>query len=142
MNSKTNWLKERKWGVFVHYLYHEYNKPSVKNDFEPARYSIHEDFTAGEETEFMKFYPNERFVDGAQWHILSFLGQPSADAGVCGKCGWSRVGSKYSGDELRDYVTAVNKKGGVVSVDIAVFDNGTFDKGQIEVLKALKNINR
>lgn len=106
----------------------------------PARYSIHEDFVAGEETEFMKWYPKDRFADGAQWHILSFLGQPTSDSGICGKGGWACVGSKYSGEELKNYIEAVNRKGGVVSVEIAIFDNADFDKGQIEVLKSLKSI--
>ena len=36
-------------------------------------YSTHEDFTTGEQNEF-KDLPQSRWVDGEQWHILSFLG--------------------------------------------------------------------
>lgn len=105
----------------------------------PIRYSIHDDFTAGEENHFW-CYPEGRFKDGAQWHILSFLGHENNYGGYFGNAGWGSWGSKYSPEELYQYVRKVNEKGGVVSIDIALFRDGSFDYAQLEILKALKNL--
>ena len=107
----------------------------------PIRYSIHDDYTAGEENHFI-WYPEDRFTDGAQWHTLSFLGQEHENGGFFGNSGWGNTGSKYTSEELRDYVDKVNAKGGAVSIDIAIFRDGSFDCAQIEVLKALKDCRK
>ena len=104
----------------------------------PKRYSKYEDFTAGEEMDFI-FYPEERFTDGAQWHILSFLGQNTAGGGRFSSYGWGNYGSKYSGKEMREYVDKVNAKGGVVTIEAACFRDGSMDAAQVEVLKYLKS---
>ena len=101
-----------------------------------GRYSIHEDFTAGEVTDFDGVYPEGRFCDGSQWHVLSFLGIP-AQFNDWGNPAWGYPGSKYSGKFIADYVHKVNSLGGVVSIDVCTFRDGTIDMGQIEVLKAL-----
>ena len=107
----------------------------------PCRHSVHDDFTAGEENHFM-FYPDGKNGDDLQWHILSFLAPETGGADVFGYAGWSELGSKYSPKELREYVDKVNEAGGAVTIDIAVFRDGGFDYGQLEVLKALKSIKR
>ena len=43
---------------------------------------------------------------------------------------------------MRDYVKAVNEKGGVVSIDIAIFRDGSFDWGQLEALRLLRNLRK
>jgi alpha-L-fucosidase len=102
------------------------------------RYSEHEDYLAGETTEF-SVYPDQRFTDGSQRHVLSFLGYPSEYYDF-GNPAWNRPGSKYSGKELREYVKKVNNKGGVVSIDVCTFRDGSIDNGQLEVLKHLRDL--
>lgn len=107
----------------------------------PERYSKHDDFTAGEEDDF-EFYPSEYRSEDLQWHILSFLGLPTFDGREFGKQGWSNFGCKYSGKELRNYVDKVNSLGGAVSVEVKIFRNGSLEKGQLETLKCLSDINK
>ena len=77
-------------------------------------YTKHEDYTTGEQNRFSDM-PVQRFIDGEQWHILSFLS---------GKW-WGDPGIGYSKEELAQYVFDVNQRGGVVSVDVALFRDGS-----------------
>jgi hypothetical protein len=90
-------------------------------------YTHSEDYTTGEQNKFSDM-PVERFVDGEQWHILSFL------SGTW----WGRPGVGYTKTELSQYVYDVNSRGGVVSIDIALFRDGSTDRSQIEMLKAVR----
>jgi len=102
---------------------------------ELAAYSRHEDFTAGEQNRFHE-QPLGRWLNGEQWHILSYLG---ADRGgnYLG-CGWCEPGTRYTKRELAEYIFDVNHAGGVVSVDVLLFRDGTLDRSQLEVLKSLR----
>ncbi len=90
-------------------------------------YTRHEDYTCGEQNVFFDM-PSSRWLDGEQWHILSFLG-PS----------WGQPGSKYSKRDLADYVFEVVRRGGVVSIDVMLYRDGSLDRSQIEMLKAVRN---
>jgi len=92
-------------------------------------YSKFEDFTTGEQNEF-KDVPANRWVNGEQWHILSFLGNSFQ--------GWGQPGSKYKKKDLIDYVNRVNTGGGVVSIDVLLYRDGSLDRSQLEMLKALR----
>lgn len=100
-----------------------------------SQYSIHEDFTAGEENDFSVF-PDSRFAGASQWHVLSFLGIPSQFFSW-GSPAWNSPGSKYRTRQLIDYVQKVNMHGGVVTIDVCTFRDGTVDFGQFEILKCL-----
>jgi hypothetical protein len=89
-------------------------------------YTPHEDYTCGEQNRFFDM-PVSRFLDGEQWHILSYLGT-----------GWGHPGSQYSKRELAEYVFDVNQRGGVVSVDVLLFRDGSLDRSQVELLKAVR----
>ncbi|MCS7303828.1 MAG: alpha-L-fucosidase [Thermoguttaceae bacterium] len=89
-------------------------------------YSRHEDFTCGEQNAFFDF-PLQRFIDGKQWHILSFLGMD-----------WAEPGTVKGKRELADYVLMVTSAGGVVSIDVLVYRDGQMDRSQLEVLKELR----
>ncbi len=93
-------------------------------------YSRHEDFTTGEQNAFHDL-PAGRWVDGEQWHLLSFMG--------CSAQGWGMPGCKYSKQDLGDYVSDVNWLGGVVSIDVLLYRDGGLDRSQLEVLKALRS---
>jgi hypothetical protein len=90
-------------------------------------YTRHEEYTTGEQNRFFEV-PTQRFLDGEQWHILSFLS----------KTWWGQPGTGYSKTELADYVFNVHQCGGVVSIDMVLFRDGSFDRSQIETLKAVR----
>lgn len=89
-------------------------------------YTRHDDYTTGEQNQFHDM-PVERFLDGEQWHILSYLGQ-----------WWGGSGSKYQKRELAEYVYDVHQRGGVVSIDVLLYRDGTIDRSQLEMLKAVR----
>ncbi len=89
-------------------------------------YSRHEDYTTGEQNSFSDL-PLSRFVDGEQWHILSYLGT-----------NWAQPGTVKSKREMIDYVHACTAMGGVVSIDVVLYRNGDLDRSQLEVLKSLR----
>jgi hypothetical protein len=96
-------------------------------------YSQHEDFTTGEQNRFFD-QPVSRWVNGEQWHILSFLGCGDSRIGAA----WARPGARYSKQDLVDYVFDVNRAGGVVSIDVLLYRDGGLDRSQLEILKALR----
>ncbi len=102
---------------------------------ELSAYSVHDDYTAGEQNALLEL-PASRWLDGKQWHVLSYLGLERSDNYLA--AGWCEPGLKYSKQELADYVRAVNRKGGVVSIDVLLYRDGGLDRSQLEVLKALR----
>jgi hypothetical protein len=89
-------------------------------------YTPAEDFTCGEQNRFFDMPPG-RWLDGEQWHLLSYLGT-----------GWGQPGSQYSKRELREYVFDVTQRGGVVSIDVLLFRDGSLDRSQVEILKDVR----
>ena len=89
-------------------------------------YTPAEDFTCGEQNRFFDM-PAERWLDGEQWHILSYMGT-----------GWGHPGTQYSKRELREYVFDVTQRGGVVSIDVLLFRDGSLDRSQVEILKEVR----
>jgi hypothetical protein len=89
-------------------------------------YTRHEDFTAGEQNRFYDM-PASRWIDGEQWHILSFLGPA-----------WAQPGCGYTKEQLAQYVSDVHTRGGVVSIDAMLFRDGSLDRSQVELLKAVR----
>lgn len=89
-------------------------------------YSVHEDYTCGEQNSFTDV-PKSRFLDGEQWHILSYLGE-----------WWGAPGTAKQKQAMADYVHHVNSVGGVVTIDIMLYRDGDVDRSQLEVLKALR----
>ena len=96
-------------------------------------YTPHEDYTCGEENSFHD-QPASRWIDGEQWHILSFLGCGRSHIGAA----WGMAGTGYTKQELIEYVFDVNNAGGVVSIDALLFRDGSLDRSQLELLKALR----
>ncbi len=96
-------------------------------DPEVRAYTPHEDYTCGEQNVFHEV-PVERYLQGEQWHILSFLS----------KTWWAEPGVGYKKRPFADYVNQVNQRGGVVSVDVMLFRDGGLDRSQVELLKAVR----
>jgi len=90
-------------------------------------YTVHEDYTCGEQNKFHEI-PAQRFLNGEQWHILSYL-SPNW---------WAAPGAGYTKEEIADYVRSVNERGGVVSIDVLLYRDGAMDRSQVELLKAVK----
>lgn len=90
-----------------------------------------EDFVCGEFNDFT-YLPPSRFIEGAQAHILAPLGV-SPDGSPWG--GWCKPGIKRSKEYMADYIKKVNRSGGVVTVDVALYRDGSFDADQLDVLK-------
>jgi hypothetical protein len=100
-------------------------------------YTALDDYTCGEENYFEDL-PDARFIRGVQWHILAALGvQPK---GGNEYQAWWQPGCKHSADYMRDYVKKVNERGGVVSIDTALYRDSHFGAEQMAVLKVLKDL--
>ena len=101
-------------------------------NLEPWRYSVADDFTAGESAGFDD-YPEDRWVDGAQWHLISYtfrlLNKHNRDVDAAAK-------------ELIDDMRAVSAKQGVVSIDLSIYQNGSILEEELAVLKQLKEAVR
>lgn len=95
-----------------------------------GKYMPFEDYTAGEALDF-NIYPPSRFIDGAQWHILS----PLSGDDTQWNCGWGGTGIKYSEEEFAEYLKKVWAQGGVVSVDMALSRSGNFHETQKTFMK-------
>ena len=97
-------------------------------------YSSRDDYTCGEMNR-LEGLPESRFLNGAQWHILAPLG--AVPEGMAPYDAWARPGCQYTADYLRQYLANVNERGGVVSMDAALFRDGSMDEGQLELLCSL-----
>lgn len=102
-----------------------------------SAYSRHEDFTAGEQNRF-EAVPEGRWLNGEQWHVLSFLGHSRPDNNLA--AGWCEPGVQYAPEELADYIFQVNRQGGVVSVDMALFRDGALDRAQVETMRRVRGL--
>jgi hypothetical protein len=87
--------------------------------------TLEDDFTTGENNRFGEV-PSTRWVDGVQWHTLSFLGKRWCDKGV-----------RYSSDWLANYVYNCTRVGGVVSIDVLLYSDGSIDRAHIDTLKGI-----
>ena len=97
--------------------------------------SVYEDFLAGELIHF-NVYPESRYLDGSQSHVLSHLGSRGGLPG-----GWGGVDVLYTKTYLSRYLKAVWAVGGVVTIDMGLKRSGTFYEEQkrfmIELMQEL-----
>lgn len=89
-----------------------------------------EDYLCGEQTDFT-LIPKKRFYGAAQAHILAPLG--IGEDGI----GWGAFGTKRDAAYLSDYLQRFHAAGGVLTFDIGVYRDGSFDRAQMEILKAV-----
>lgn len=105
----------------------------VKDDL--YRWYHDEDFTSGEFNDFTVI-PGTTDVFPSVPHILAPLGVSlNGNPWEC----WRKPGCKRDGAYMRNYVREVNARGGVVSIDIQIRDDSTFDEEQ---LRCLAEINK
>jgi hypothetical protein len=71
------------------------------------RYTDAEDYTAGELNEPFDVLPADGWVNGSQWHALTYLGS-----------NWSRRDTRYPTDKWVKWATTAISRGGVVTLDM------------------------
>ncbi len=115
--------------------------PKAIVTFNPGVRVIHytsaEDFTAGELDEPFSNIPASRWLEGSQWHALTFMGSQ-----------WGRRNTRYTDDQWAAWVKAVTAKGGVVTLDMGPNYNpqagpvGTLATEQLKQVEAVKQAVR
>lgn len=91
-----------------------------------------EEFTAGEFNDF-EYIPKTPFVDGARTHILAPLGNGHGQPWQ----NWRKPEARYDNAYMKNYIKRVHDIGAVVTVDIIVYDDGSFDKAQMDALRGV-----
>jgi dienelactone hydrolase len=98
-----------------------------------VHYTEAEDYTAGELNEPFENVPAARWLDGSQWHALTFIGS-----------NWGQRDLRYSTEQWSKWVSAVVAKGGVVTLDMGPnYDPkegpiGSLADKQLQVVQAIK----
>ncbi len=89
----------------------KHGNPDAIVTFNPGvsliRWTQVEDYTAGELNEPFRVLPSSRWVEGSQWHALTYLGS-----------NWSRRDTRYASEAWARWVSAAVAKGGVVTLDM------------------------
>ncbi len=97
-------------------------------------YSEYEDYTAGEISNALPvgdIYSGDikRFIDGEQYHILTFLGE-----------GWGQGKVRFPDELVVSYTKYIISKGGVITYDVPHTDEGLIVQEFVEQLVKLKDI--
>jgi hypothetical protein len=93
---------------------------------EVTYYSKLDDYTAGEMYTIASL-PEKRFLQQAQWHALTFLGKD-----------WGQPGLRFTNAEVEKYIIGCNAKGGVVTMDVCLYRDGSIDSKQKKLLSGIK----
>ncbi len=86
----------------------------------------YEDYTAGEISDAFPVCPG-RWNNGAQYHILSYLGNR-----------WGGGEPRFPNEFVLGYTKHVNSKGGVVTWDVPITDDGLIPQAFLNQLMVLK----
>jgi alpha-L-fucosidase len=70
-------------------------------------YMASEDYTAGELNEPLEVIPASRWLDGSQWHALTYLGS-----------NWGKRDTRYPAERWAEWVKKVVARGGAVTLDM------------------------
>ncbi len=96
------------------------------------RHTAAEDYTAGELNEPFSYVPSSRWVDGSQWHALTFLGSF-----------WAKRDLRYPTEKWQAWFKEVVAHGGAVTIDMGpnwdphAGPIGTIAKEQVEQFRAM-----
>lgn len=88
-------------------------------------YTPLDDYTAGE-IYHINSRPKQRFLSNTQWHAVTFLGRD-----------WGANDIRFSKKDFSTYIQDCNDKGGVVTVDICIYRDGSLDKKQVQFLSSV-----
>lgn len=90
----------------------------------------YEELTCGENN-FFNYIPPSGEIDGALTHLLIPIGvDQKVFAGP-----WGARDTEYTNEFLKEYIDKVNEVGGIVTLDIHIEPDGSFDEKQVSVLK-------
>jgi hypothetical protein len=119
----------------------KHGNPHALVTFNPGvrliRWTQAEDYTAGELNEPFDVVPSSRWVEGSQWHALTYLGS-----------NWSRRDARYPTDRWTQWVGTVVSKGGVVTLDMgpnwdpSAGPIGSLAPAQMEQVQAVRDALR
>ena len=95
------------------------------------RWTEAEEYTAGELNEPLKIVPESRWLNGSQWHALTYLGST-----------WAKQDTRFNAEQCANWVDAVTTRGGVVTLDMGPSwvgaPVGSLASGQFEQLKTIR----
>jgi len=89
--------------------------------------SEYEDYTAGETNDPGQVQCTGRWVDGAQFQMLSYLGT-----------WWAASPPRFSNEQVIEWTRAVNARQGVVTWDVPIAENGLIPQPFVDQLMALR----
>ena len=96
------------------------------------RWTVAEDYTAGELNEPFSYVCDGRWLSGSQWHVLTFLG-----------ANWGKRDTRQTDDAWEKWVVDVTSKGGAVTLDVgpnydaAADPVGSISAAQLKQLKVI-----
>lgn len=97
-----------------------------------VRWSRAEDYTAGELNEPLSVVPSGRWVDGSQWHALTYLGNT-----------WGKRNTRFTDGQWVQWAESVAARKGVFTLDMgpnydpAAGPVGSLAEGQLQQVKAI-----
>lgn len=114
----------------------KHGNPRAVVTFNPGvslkRWTDAEDYTAGELNEPFTHACEGRWLDGSQWHVLTFLGKT-----------WGKRETRFADEQWSQWVAAVTAKGGAVTLDMGpnydatMAPVGTFAEAQLKQLRLI-----
>lgn len=90
--------------------------------------TVCDEYAAGEMENIFNL-PTGRWVEGIQWHCLTFLG------GF-----WGYTNSKYAAGEIIQYVKTCTDLEGVVTLDVGVSRDGHISPVQLEIMRQMNQV--
>ena len=97
------------------------------------RWTKAEDYTAGELNEPLQVIPSERWLQGSQWHALTYLGDT-----------WGRRNTRFTNEEWVEWGRKVTAKRGVFTLDMgpnydaAAGPVGQLAEAQVKQVQAIR----
>lgn len=115
----------------------KHGNPKAIVTFNPGvkviRWTKAEDYTAGEINEPLQVIPTERWMQGSQWHALTYLGD-----------NWGRRNTRFSDAQWTEWARKVTARQGVLTLDMgpnydaAAGPVGSLAEAQVKQVKAIK----
>ena len=75
---------------------------------------------------FIDLPPSGGKINGTQWHIVSYLGTD-----------WKSDSVRFTKKYLVNYINKVNQLGGVVTINTALYRNGSIGPAQLAFLEKI-----
>jgi len=85
-----------------------------------------DDYTAGELNNPFSATCESRWINDAQWHVLTFLGK-----------GWGQKDTRFTNEQWIDWLRRVTANGGVVTIDMGHNPDGTLVEAQVRHMQAI-----